>query len=539
MGLTTSSMTVGKKLTLGFGVMAGLTLLLGAFSLFTIGALNGIEDRLARRQAKKMRLAAIIDAAAERMRADQRDAILGAYAKDPSRISRASQGFRGAVSEVRAKLAEIAPLIDEGGREKQAVDTLQGELSRWVPVFDEIARLCEAGQPTEASRLGDGSVQSMAERMDGAGDELRNASEEAFAAADHAFDGYAQRARWIAVVICVFCLAAGGGALLLVRYIIQSLHGVAGEIASSAEQVAGAAAQVASSSQALAQGASEQAASLEETSASSQEINSMAQKNSENLRAAADLVTQSQQQAVETDLSLHRMVGAMGEIGASSEKISKINKIIDEIAFQTNILALNAAVEAARAGEAGMGFAVVADEVRNLAQRCGQAARDTATLIGESLSRSNEGKTTVDQVSEAVRKNSEGSTRVKTLVDEVSLGSREQAQGIEQVARAISQMEQVTQKTAASAEESASAAQQLSAQSDMMNEIVRRLKAMVGGDSDGSYAMVSRRLPAADHFSIPSRKRDVRPSASARSVPQHLPGRENAEFPLDGDFKEF
>ena len=139
----------------------------------------------------------------------------------------------------------------------------------------------------------------------------------------------------------------------------------------------------------------------------------------------------------------------MGDIKASSDKVAKIIKVIDEIAFQTNILALNAAVEAARAGEAGMGFAVVADEVRNLAQRCAQAAKDTAALIEESIVKSNDGKTKVDQVAVAIRAITEESAKVKTLVDEVSLGSQEQTRGIEQVAKALTQMEQVTQQSAA------------------------------------------------------------------------------------------
>jgi len=130
-----------------------------------------------------------------------------------------------------------------------------------------------------------------------------------------------------------------------------------------------------------------------------------------------------------------KMTGSMQGIGASADKISKIIRIIDEIAFRTNILALNAAVEAARAGEAGMGFAVVADEVGNLAQRCAVAARDTAPLIEDSVARSTEGSSYATRAGESVRK-----------------------LRVEQLSAAIVQMQQVTQSAAASASESAAAA---------------------------------------------------------------------------------
>jgi methyl-accepting chemotaxis protein/methyl-accepting chemotaxis protein-1 (serine sensor receptor) len=244
--------------------------------------------------------------------------------------------------------------------------------------------------------------------------------------------------------------------------------------------VASAASQISSSSQSLAQGSSEQAASLEETSASGEEINSMAHKNMENSSAAAELVTGSQLKFVQTNQSLEQMVVAMEEINTQSGKISKIIKVIDEIAFQTNILALNAAVEAARAGEAGMGFAVVADEVRNLAQRCAQAAKDTETLIAESISKSGEGKSKVDQVAAAIRSISEESNKVKLLVDEVNVGSQEQSRGFQQIAKALTQMDQVTQQTAASAEESAAAAKELTSQAETLENILGRLTSMVG-----------------------------------------------------------
>src|SRR5207342_1997764 len=127
----------------------------------------------------------------------------------------------------------------------------------------------------------------------------------------------------------------------------------------------------------------------------------------------------------EANQHLAAMMESMKEINGSSERISKIIRVIDEIAFQTNILALNAAVEAARAGEAGMGFAVVADEVRNLAQRSAQAAKDTATLIEESIANSNDGNSKLEQVANAITGITEKTVRVKTLVDEVHLGSQE------------------------------------------------------------------------------------------------------------------
>jgi methyl-accepting chemotaxis protein len=279
---------------------------------------------------------------------------------------------------------------------------------------------------------------------------------------------------------------------LLMAYVLRrvgrSLTAVTGDLRSGAGEVASASEHVSASAQALSQGATAQAASLEETSASMEEVASMTRHNAENSHTAARLMTEVEARVRESNAALGDMVGSMAAIQDSSQKVSKIIKTIDEIAFQTNILALNAAVEAARAGEAGLGFAVVADEVRSLAKRSAQAAKDTAGLIEESIARSRSGTTTVDQVTASVSAIVESVGKVKVLVDEVSVASQQQAQGLTQVSQAIAQMEQVTQTTAASAEESAAASEQLNAQAETTMGAVRRLEALVTTASDTSSA---------------------------------------------------
>ena len=255
------------------------------------------------------------------------------------------------------------------------------------------------------------------------------------------------------------------------------------------------------------------------------------------------------ERVVEANRTLAEMMTSMREIGASSGKISKIIKVIDEIAFQTNILALNAAVEAARAGEAGMGFAVVADEVRNLAQRSAQAAKDTASLIEESILKSGEGSKKLGEVAGSIQAITDGAGKVKTLVDEVDASSREQAQGIEQISKTVAEMDQLTQRTAANAEQGASASEQLNAQSKSLMAVVARLRGMVSAGSPHAFHTTSKQTPklrrpiegsgsdlAALHTALGPLKKAPR-RAPEPVVAQR---RSAADFPLDdSEFKEF
>jgi methyl-accepting chemotaxis protein len=278
------------------------------------------------------------------------------------------------------------------------------------------------------------------------------------------------------------------------RAVVKPLEEEFASLADGAQQILASAGQMAASSQALSQGATEQAATLEETSASMEEMSSMTRHNAEHSARAADLMGTVDQQVAASNVALNTMVASMEEIQASSQRVAKIIKTIDEIAFQTNILALNAAVEAARAGEAGLGFAVVAGEVRNLAQRSAQAAKDTAGMIETSICRTQAGSEQVSRVAEAISSITGSVTEVKSLVDQVSTASQQQSQGIDQMATALSQMEKVTQTMAATAEESAAASEELSATAQAALASVGRHSSRSGSTSDEEATPASTHL---------------------------------------------
>jgi len=528
-------MTIGKKLTLIGALLIGLTLVLGIITLIGLRSYEKVVTSLANDALAGVSTCGKVEADFLEMRGDTWKHVAAYDLKDKEHMGREVQRLKG---EITSGLKDIQSSIftDE---ERQINRKIDPALTVFYELWQKSEIVSNAQKNEEAYRQFAQVATSVAEVKNAIHDETEyNRRNGAKYTAEAAATG--ARVKWLTWMVLLLSTVLGSGVLFLfVRSLNRLLRQTVSELSEGAGQVTSASAQVASSSQALAQGASEQAASLEETSASSEEITSMTRKNAENSATAATLMTDVDHRVTEGNQTLEQMVQSMQEITGSSGKISKIIKVIDEIAFQTNILALNAAVEAARAGEAGMGFAVVADEVRNLAQRSAQAAKDTAALIEESIAKSNEGGTRLERVAAVIRAITESTVKVKTLVDEVNLGSQEQARGIEQIAKAIAQMDQVTQSTAASAEQGASASEELSAQAESMGHVVHKLSRLVdGGDETGVRTTVARRPPAVLKRRPNPVSTGLKALKSAVSMPPVRKSSAGAESPTDAQFLE-
>lgn len=278
--------------------------------------------------------------------------------------------------------------------------------------------------------------------------------------------------------------------IMVGKFLVRKLASVSDDISKSADEVNSASGMVAAASQTLAEEASEHASALEETSSSLEEMSSMTKQNADNAAQAKALTVEAKQVLDKVDHQMRQMVAVIQDVTRASEETGKIIKTIDEIAFQTNLLALNAAVEAARAGEAGAGFAVVADEVRNLAMRVAEAAKNTSSLIENTIASVKNSCDLTEQTQNAFKENMAISNKIGQLIDEIAVASNEHAQGISQIGRAVVEMDKVVQHTTANAEESASAAEEMYAESVEMKKGVAALTTFVTGvsaDADGDY----------------------------------------------------
>lgn len=256
----------------------------------------------------------------------------------------------------------------------------------------------------------------------------------------------------------------------------NTLKETIGKIKESSESINMNADHVSSSAQILAQGTTEQASAIEELSAEINEIYTTIVNNAEYAENAGNKAMEASQEVERGNTQMRDMLTAMDEISNSSSEIGKIIKVIDDIAFQTNILALNAAVEAARAGSAGKGFAVVADEVRNLAQKSAEAAKQTTTLIEKSIHAINKGTTLADEAGKSLSNIVSKTNETNILINEIVSASSQQTVSVNQIRSGIEQISSVVQKNAATAEASAANSEELSGQSQILSDLVNKFK---------------------------------------------------------------
>ena len=543
-----NKMTVGKRFMITSGICLSLLVVLATVAVQSLHSAEEAVSVLSTNTLPSTRGSLLIASDVNRLR--------GEYWKhmatnSPAGMEKVEEDIRTDKATLQEHYKTYLLTIDNNEEDHGNYDALGRGLEEFESAWQKVLPISRAGKTDEAVALFmTAASPKFAEIEDTAARMVVYNKKVADALTSGSMNS-SSNSLWLSVAISLVALVLG---VLISWFMVTSTNAVlreaTHELSDGSEQVVNAAAQVSSSSQSLAQGSSEQAATIEETSAAATEINSMAQRNTANSQSTAEMVTRSQESFAETNRMLDELLLAMAGIGESSGKISKIIKVIDEIAFQTNILALNAAVEAARAGEAGMGFAVVADEVRSLAQRSAQAAKDTAALIEESITKSDGGKINVDRVAASIRLLTRESSEMKVLVDEISLGSSEQAKGIDQISRSITQMEQVTQSTAANSEESAAAAEELTAQAESMQEVVHRLNSLVDGDSGRSIglrqrASATRRIspsrPAATAVAkAPSTRLHTTVISHKASAPKIAVARTSeAEFPLEESFQSF
>lgn len=258
--------------------------------------------------------------------------------------------------------------------------------------------------------------------------------------------------------------------------LVVELQTIIADVSRSAAQINDGAGQVSSSSHQLASGAAEQTSSLERITQSLTTLSNLTDQTAQITGRANALSTDSQRAADRVAAELKNMSSAMNEIKSASEEVGKVNRVIDEIAFQINLLALNAAVEAARAGEAGRGFAVVAEEVRSLAKRSAKAAKETAALIESSTTRADRGVQIASAVGTALGEIATVTTKVNGMLREIAAAAGSQAKGVSEIRGGINSLEKVSRQAAANAEHLAGASQQTVGQVQSMGELVGRFR---------------------------------------------------------------
>jgi methyl-accepting chemotaxis protein len=473
-------MTIGKKLFIGSGAMLLRLLAMAVSCLVSIGRLGSELDAAEKLTGRKLYLYGEMMTEVNMAQANMRGIILFTLMGDSAGVQQNVESLDAQIATMFKDAREVTPL-NTTARGRELAASFGAQLRKLSQLSRAIKDLCAAGKTKEAAMILSGAAVSTIDVLQKSATEMRDRQQEHLEASAQKGDQEISRARWTAWSLALVSVLIGIVILKVINGMSKQLRHATSQLAEGASQISAAAAQVASGSQSLARGASEEAASIEETSASAEEIAAMTEQNTESAHDCSKLMVRAQEIGKSGRAAAQQLGETMDAINSSSQEISKILKVIDDISFQTNILALNAAVEAARAGESGAGFAVVADEVRSLARRCAEAAAATTELVTRSVATAQEGNLKLQAVNNSLGQSAQIRIDVQTVSDRVSKYSDEQRQCIRQISQAVHQLGDVAQSTASGAEESASASEELSAQAQALGQIVLELQALVGG----------------------------------------------------------
>ncbi|QQB34010.1 MCP four helix bundle domain-containing protein [Achromobacter deleyi] len=491
-----SNLSIGTRLTLGFGTVLALLLALTGLSQYELSNIGAINRAITEQTWAKANAINIIDVTTRANARANLELIVNTDPRAAETLFARIDTNRKAIDQALETLRPLFHTEDE----RLKLRLLEDVRGRYVKSFQGVGALLKSGERDAArQRL----LEETLPLLDGLQDrviEISRIQSAEMVDAGAASQTVIDNAGTLNLILSAMAIVLGGffawrvaksitaplaqavavaetvargdlgqpihagtrdetGRLLRALHDMQDkLAGAVRTIRAGSETISSAAGQIAAGNTDLSSRTEEQAASLEETAASMEELASTVKQNADNARQANQLAASASEVAQRGGVVVSAVVSTMEDISASSRKISEIVSVIDGIAFQTNILALNAAVEAARAGEQGKGFAVVAGEVRSLAQRSAQAAREVKTLIEASVSKVAEGAGQAENAGTTMHEVVASVKRVTDIMGEIAAASQEQATGIEQVNRAVSQMDEVTQQNAALVEEAAAAA---------------------------------------------------------------------------------